>query len=68
MPLLEVVFLSKYEKCNMEPSNHLLKFDPKIVAILKKMIEDKKIINDHLSRGGRISELEASGFRFIQLL
>lgn len=39
-----------------------------MVTILKKMIEDKKIIHDHLSKGGKVSELEAKGFKFVKFL
>ncbi|MCW3463266.1 hypothetical protein [Chitinophaga nivalis] len=39
---------------------------PKIVAIFQKMIADKKMINDHLANGGKISALKAKGFKFVK--
>lgn len=42
--------------------------NPKFVAILKKIIEDKKVIHEHIRSGKSISELEAKGFKFVKFL
>lgn len=50
----------------MKPAKHISTPEPKIVTILKKMIADKQIIHEHFSRGGKISELKAKGFKFVK--
>ena len=52
----------------MKPAKHISTPEPKIVTILKKMIADKQIIHEHLTKGGSISELEAKGFKFVKFL
>jgi hypothetical protein len=37
---------------------------PKGVAVFKKMLEDKKVISEHLSKGGTFNELKKKGYRF----
>jgi hypothetical protein len=37
---------------------------PKGVALYKKILEDKKAIRKHLSKGGTFKELKEKGFRF----
>lgn len=34
--------------------------------ILQKMLEDKRIIKEHLAKGGKLSELSKKGFNFVQ--
>ncbi len=37
---------------------------PKGVTVFKKMLEDKKIIRQHLKAGGTFEELKKKGYRF----
>ena len=37
---------------------------PKGVTIFKKMIEDKKVIREHLEKGGTFEDLKKKGYRF----
>lgn len=52
----------------MKPEKHISTPDPKFVAILKKIIADKKIIHEHIRSGKSLSELEVKGFKFIKFL
>ncbi|PSL50098.1 hypothetical protein CLV51_1011442 [Chitinophaga niastensis] len=52
----------------MKPEKNISKPEPRIITVLKKMIEDKKVIHEHLSKGGKLSELEAKGFKFVKFL
>ena len=57
--------------CNvtkMKPEKHISTPDPKIIAILKKMIEDKKLIHDYITNGRDLSELKSKGIKFVQPL
>lgn len=52
----------------MKPEKHISTPDPKIIAILKKMIEDKKLIHDYITNGRDLSELKSKGIKFVQPL
>lgn len=52
----------------MKPAKHISTPDPKIVDILKKMIEDKKLIHDYITNGRDFSELKSKGIKFVQPL
>lgn len=39
----------------------------KEAAIFKKMLEDKKVISEHVRKGGKISEIKEK-FNFVKLL
>lgn len=57
--------------CNvttMKQEKNISTPNPKFVAILKKIIEDKKVIHEHIRSGKSISELEAKGFKFVNFL
>lgn len=57
--------------CNvttMKPEKHISTPDPKVVAILKRMIADKKIIHEHIRNGKSLSELAPKGFKFVKFL
>ena len=41
---------------------------PKTMAILNKMIQDKRTIVDHIQNGGKLKDLESKGFRFAKPL
>jgi hypothetical protein len=41
-----------------------IKTQPKGVAVFKQMLEDKKIIREHLQNGGTFKELKEKGYRF----
>ncbi|SEW29292.1 hypothetical protein [Chitinophaga arvensicola] len=40
--------------------------NPKVITILKKMIEDKKLIHDYITNGRDLSELKSKGIKFVQ--
>ena len=40
------------------------KVQPKGAAILKKMLEDKRAISEHLRNGGKFEDLKKKGYRF----
>lgn len=40
----------------------------KKISTPQPMIADKKVIHEHLTQGGGISELEAKGFNFVKFL
>ncbi|WP_235938122.1 hypothetical protein [Chitinophaga solisilvae] len=52
----------------MKTTKNISKPDPKIVNILKKMIEDKKLIHDYITNGRDLSELKSKGIKFVQPL
>ena len=37
---------------------------PKTIAFLKKMIQDKQTIINHIQKGGKLKDLESKGFKF----
>ena len=37
---------------------------PKTVAFLRKMIQDKQTIVEHIQKGGKLKDLESKGFKF----
>lgn len=41
-----------------QPTQHPKSFNSKGGQILKKMLEDKRLISEHLRKGGKLSELK----------
>ncbi|WP_161596632.1 hypothetical protein [Chitinophaga vietnamensis] len=41
---------------------------PKVIAMLKKMIADKKLIHEYITNGRDLSELKSKGIKFVQPL
>jgi hypothetical protein len=52
----------------MKPVKHISTPEPRIVAVLKKMIADKKLIHDYITNGRDLSELKSKGIKFVQPL
>ncbi len=44
--------------------NKKIEKQPKGVAVFKQMLQDKKIISNHLQNGGTFKELKEKGYRF----
>lgn len=57
--------------CNvttMKQEKNISTPNPKVIAILQKMIADKKLIHDYITNGRDLSELKSKGIKFVQPL